>query len=207
MEKQSLGITELICTRFTVENLQVSHTWLIRNGLLFERTLTHAEMKSVKKNCPSQTIFFSMLHPLDEVAPVITKISAPSGSPKISYFTDSNVSVIFTNCEPSIAVTFDSLTGLHSVWRIRRARQELTYTHLSFPGPYVYLNVQDQGLLARTCVEQDIGCIVHYSAILSADAEANTQRALDINIIGLHNLLEVSRQLNLKLFVPSTIGM
>ncbi|KAK0047655.1 anaphase-promoting complex subunit 1 [Biomphalaria pfeifferi] len=103
---------------------QVSHTWLIRNGLLFERTLTHAEMKSVKKNCPSQTIFFSMLHPLDEVAPVITKISAPSGSPKISYFTDSNVSVIFTNCEPSIAVTFDSLTGLHSVWRIRRARQE-----------------------------------------------------------------------------------
>nr|KAI8754760.1 L-threonine 3-dehydrogenase; mitochondrial [Biomphalaria glabrata] len=73
-------------------------------------------------------------------------------------------------------------------------------------GPYVYLNIRDQGLLTRTCVEQDIGCIVHYSAILSADAEANTQRALDINIIGLHNVLEVSRQLNLKLFVPSTIG-
>ncbi|KAH9489237.1 Anaphase-promoting complex subunit 1 [Bulinus truncatus] len=103
---------------------QVSHTWLIKNGLLFERTLTHAERKSIKKNCPSQTVFFSLLHPLDEVAPVITKVSVPGGSPKISYFTESSVAIIFTSSEPSIAVTFDSQTGLHSVWRIRRVRQE-----------------------------------------------------------------------------------
>ncbi|XP_059145256.1 anaphase-promoting complex subunit 1-like isoform X2 [Physella acuta] len=103
---------------------QVSQTWLIKNGLLFERTLTNAEMKSQKKNCPSQTVIFSMLHPLDDIAPVITRVSGVGGSPKMSYLTDSSMTVIFTSSEPSLAFTYDCVAGVHSVWKIRRARQE-----------------------------------------------------------------------------------
>ncbi|GFO33512.1 anaphase-promoting complex subunit 1, partial [Plakobranchus ocellatus] len=61
---------------------QVSHTWKIKNGLLFERSLTPAERTVQKKNCPSQTVIFSLLHPLDDVAPVITRISSPKAPPK-----------------------------------------------------------------------------------------------------------------------------
>ncbi|CAL1529435.1 unnamed protein product [Lymnaea stagnalis] len=132
-EQKGICVVESSTLSFFVEDggeystplpFQVSHTWLIKNGLLFERTLTHAEMKSMKKNCPSQTIIFSMLHPLDDVAPVITKVSVSGGTPKISYLTDSSMAIIFTNSEPSIAFSFDATVGLHSVWRIRRARAD-----------------------------------------------------------------------------------
>ncbi|CAG5118741.1 unnamed protein product, partial [Candidula unifasciata] len=103
---------------------QVSRTWVIKNGLLFERALSHAEINSQKRNCPSQAVIFSLLHPLDDVAPVITRSSVSGGPPKISYLTDCNMVFIFTSSEPSLAFTYDSALGHHSVWSIRKARQE-----------------------------------------------------------------------------------
>ncbi|XP_035824384.1 anaphase-promoting complex subunit 1 [Aplysia californica] len=99
---------------------QVSRTWQIKHGLLFERTLTHAERNTPKRNCPSQTVVFSMLHPLDDVAPVITRVSTGGGPPKVSYLTDTNLTLTFTCSDPSLAFTYDSVAGLHSVWRIRK---------------------------------------------------------------------------------------
>ncbi|ESO93615.1 hypothetical protein LOTGIDRAFT_232653 [Lottia gigantea] len=103
---------------------QVSQAWPIKNGLLFERCLAQFEYSAPKKNAPNQTIVFSMLHPLEEVAPVITKTSGAGGCPKINYLTDNTQHILFTNIEPSIAFTYDTMLGLHSAWRIRRARQE-----------------------------------------------------------------------------------
>ncbi|BFZ07558.1 hypothetical protein BsWGS_10597 [Bradybaena similaris] len=103
---------------------QVSRAWVIRNGLLFERALTHTEISSQKRNCPSQTVIFSMLHPLDDVAPTISRCSVPGGPPKIAYLTDSNMVFVFTSCQPSLAFTYDSVMGHHSVWSVRKARQE-----------------------------------------------------------------------------------
>ncbi|XP_060071238.1 anaphase-promoting complex subunit 1-like isoform X2 [Ylistrum balloti] len=101
---------------------QVASTWMIENGLLFERTVSPTEIATGKRNSPSQTTVFSMLHPLDEVAPVITKTSSPGSCPKISYLTDNTQHIIFTSVEPSLVFTYDTMVGVHSAWRVRKAR-------------------------------------------------------------------------------------
>ena len=53
---------------------------------------------------------------------------------------------------------------------------------------------------------EQIDVIIHFSALLSAVGEANIPLAMRVNIEGLHNVLELSKQYKLKLFVPSTIG-
>jgi len=55
-------------------------------------------------------------------------------------------------------------------------------------------------------VNERIGSIVHFSALLSALGEKNIALALQLNVVGLHNVLEVSRIYRLKLFIPSSIG-
>ncbi|CAG2230501.1 APC1 [Mytilus edulis] len=116
---------------------QVANSWVIKNGLLFERTVSPTEMTSgkrfflpVSKVCnfiteilPIRTVF-SMLHPLDEVAPVITKTSGVSGYPKISYLTDNTQHIVFTSVEPSLVFTYDTMIGVHTVWRVRKARAD-----------------------------------------------------------------------------------
>ncbi|XP_048246060.1 anaphase-promoting complex subunit 1-like [Haliotis rufescens] len=103
---------------------QVAKMWKMKNGLIFERTLSHAEITMPKKNAPNQTVLFSMLHPLDEVAPIITKTSGGGGSPKVGYMTDNTQHLVFTSTNPSLAFTYDTELGLHSVWRIRSARAD-----------------------------------------------------------------------------------
>ncbi|KAL3875250.1 hypothetical protein ACJMK2_038174 [Sinanodonta woodiana] len=102
----------------------VSHAWVIKNGLLFERTVSPSEINSSKnRNAPNQTMIFSMLHPLDEVAPVITR-TVTAGGPKIAYMTDNTQHIVFCSLEPSIVLTYDTMVGMHAVWRVRRAREE-----------------------------------------------------------------------------------
>lgn len=48
--------------------------------------------------------------------------------------------------------------------------------------------------------------VLHLAAVLSAVGEGNPQLLWDINVNGLYNALEVSRELDLALFVPSSIG-
>ncbi|XP_060553030.1 anaphase-promoting complex subunit 1-like [Ruditapes philippinarum] len=102
---------------------QVAHVWVIKNGLLFERTVSPTEYRSLKRNAPNQTTVFSMLHPLDEVAPVITKTGS-AGSQKTSYLTDNTQHVVFSSLDPSIVLTYDTMVGVHSAWKVRRARTE-----------------------------------------------------------------------------------
>lgn len=60
--------------------------------------------------------------------------------------------------------------------------------------------------LREICVNYEIDWLVHLSALLSAVGEANVPLAMQVNIEGLHNVLEVARMYKLKLFIPSTIG-
>ncbi|KAF6031836.1 TDH [Bugula neritina] len=73
-------------------------------------------------------------------------------------------------------------------------------------GPYVFADILDFKNLQEKVVAYQIDTIIHFSALLSAIGEQNTPLAMRVNIEGLHNILEVSRQYRLKLFVPSTIG-
>ena len=70
----------------------------------------------------------------------------------------------------------------------------------------MYADVLDVKSLQSIIVNNKIDWIVHFSALLSAIAEQNVSLALKLNIDGMQNILELSRQYNLKVFIPSTIG-
>ncbi|XP_003371337.1 putative epimerase/reductase [Trichinella spiralis] len=73
-------------------------------------------------------------------------------------------------------------------------------------SPYTYLDITDLSLLKSIVVNYGIDQIIHFSSLLSHVAESNMQKAMDINVQGLANVLEVARIFNAMLFVPSTIG-
>ncbi|CAB4065707.1 TDH [Lepeophtheirus salmonis] len=80
-------------------------------------------------------------------------------------------------------------------------------THrIYLPGPFQFANILDFKNLQEIVVTQRIDWLVHFSALLSAVGENNVPLAIRINIEGLHNVMELSKQYNIKLFVPSTIG-
>ena len=47
-------------------------------------------------------------------------------------------------------------------------------------GPYVYSDVTDSKYMHSIIVDNSIDWVVHYSALLSAAAEDNLQRALEV---------------------------
>jgi len=56
-------------------------------------------------------------------------------------------------------------------------------------------------------VNENIGTLVHFSALLSAVAEQNVDLALEVNCHGMENVLGVAKNHKLKVFIPSTIGV
>jgi threonine 3-dehydrogenase len=73
-------------------------------------------------------------------------------------------------------------------------------------GKYVYADILDFKNLQEIVVNERIDWMIHFSALLSAIGEVNIPLAIRVNIEGFHNVLELAKQYNLKLFVPSTIG-
>ncbi|RWS05620.1 L-threonine 3-dehydrogenase-like protein, partial [Dinothrombium tinctorium] len=73
-------------------------------------------------------------------------------------------------------------------------------------GPYIYADVLDFKNLQEIVVNNNIDWIIHFSALLSAIGEHNVPLAMRVNIEGLHNVMELTKQYRIKLFVPSTIG-
>ncbi|XP_020009530.1 L-threonine 3-dehydrogenase, mitochondrial-like [Castor canadensis] len=78
--------------------------------------------------------------------------------------------------------------------------------HVFHGGPFIYADVLDYKHLREIVVNNRVTWLLHYSALLSAVGEANVSLARAVNITGLHNILDVSAEHNLRLFVPSTIG-
>jgi anaphase-promoting complex subunit 1 len=48
-----------------------------------------------------------------------------NGYPKISYLTDNTQHIVFTSIEPSLVFTYDTMIGVHSIWRVRKARTDV----------------------------------------------------------------------------------
>ncbi|XP_014469767.1 PREDICTED: anaphase-promoting complex subunit 1-like [Dinoponera quadriceps] len=108
---------------------QVSAVWPTKYGIILEKCqvlppVTESRYVSFESSrLPSQNennlpIAFSLMHPLDEICPLLIK----HGS--VSYMSDSNQQIIFTSSEPSLAVVYDTKSGLHSVYKIRKALAE-----------------------------------------------------------------------------------
>lgn len=100
---------------------QVSRAWSIKYGLLFERIISdrhHSKSETFDKS----PIIFSMLHPMEEVAPVVKNISSPFG--RANYCTNVSQEIVFTSSEPSLIVLYHKIEGIHSVWKVRRTNTE-----------------------------------------------------------------------------------
>ncbi|XP_054479987.1 L-threonine 3-dehydrogenase, mitochondrial-like [Anoplopoma fimbria] len=78
--------------------------------------------------------------------------------------------------------------------------------HVYHNGPFIFSDILDYKNLREIVVNNNISWLVHYSAVLSAVGESNVALAKEVNITGLHNILDIATEHGLRLFVPSTIG-
>jgi threonine 3-dehydrogenase len=78
---------------------------------------------------------------------------------------------------------------------------------LAGQGPFQYLDVLDYKQLEQAVVDNNINWIVHLSAIMSVLAEAIPQKAMDLNINAVRNVLEIARVHRCRTYAPSTIAV
>jgi nucleoside-diphosphate-sugar epimerase len=75
-------------------------------------------------------------------------------------------------------------------------------------GPFESLNVTERADVERIVRKHDIDTIYHLAAVLSANGEEAPQKAWDVNINGLYNVLETARRLgSVRIFTPSSIAV
>uniref|UniRef100_A0A673NDM0 Anaphase-promoting complex subunit 1-like n=1 Tax=Sinocyclocheilus rhinocerous TaxID=307959 RepID=A0A673NDM0_9TELE len=110
---------------------QVSALWSTKFGLLLERKniIVDGHMSPIREPLPT---LFSMLHPLDEIAPVVCKSTGLFES-RLQYVSDSALRVVFTCHEPSIIMTYDTQQCTHTVWTLRKVTPEEQTTVLKCP--------------------------------------------------------------------------
>jgi nucleoside-diphosphate-sugar epimerase len=73
-------------------------------------------------------------------------------------------------------------------------------------GPYQVLDCLDAPAIAAAVRGHRADTVYHLAALLSATAEAKPQKAYNINMSTLMNVLEVARELKCAVFTPSSIG-
>ena len=49
-----------------------------------------------------------------------------SSGVKVSYMTDTSLHIVYTSVEPSLALIYDSQLGVHSAWRIQKAKIDVS---------------------------------------------------------------------------------
>ncbi len=75
-------------------------------------------------------------------------------------------------------------------------------------GPFEYIDVTDKGSIEKIIKEHDINTIYHLAAILSATGEKDPKLAWNVNMTGLYNILEISKERGLyRVFWPSSIAV
>ncbi len=73
--------------------------------------------------------------------------------------------------------------------------------------PFVVLDVLDTDAMMGICVEEQIGTIYHLAALLSATGERNPDLCRTVNVGGTVSVLEVAKELSLKVYAPSSIAV
>jgi len=75
-------------------------------------------------------------------------------------------------------------------------------------GPFEYLDITRKGDIQKVVERYDIDTVYHLAAVLSALGEQNPQRAWNVNMNGLYNVLEVARERSMvRVFWPSSIAV
>lgn len=73
-------------------------------------------------------------------------------------------------------------------------------------APFRYADVLQSDHLEKIIVEDGIDWVIHNAALLSGTSEKNPQYAMQLNTQGVHNVLELARKHNLRVFIPSSIA-
>ncbi|PIO35329.1 hypothetical protein AB205_0200760, partial [Aquarana catesbeiana] len=102
---------------------QVAAVWPTKYGLLFERNSHSHEVPHSPPREPLPTMF-SMLHPLDEITPLVCKSGGIFASSRVQYVSDNTLRIVFSNADPSIVMTYDTVQGAHTVWALRKVKSE-----------------------------------------------------------------------------------
>ncbi|XP_056423181.1 anaphase-promoting complex subunit 1 [Hyla sarda] len=111
---------------------QVANVWPTKYGLLFERNSYSHEVPQSPPREPLPTMF-SMLHPLDEITPLVCRSGGIFGSTRVQYVSDHTLRIVFTNADPSIVMTYDTVQGSHTVWALRKVKSEEQSAVLKYP--------------------------------------------------------------------------
>ena len=75
-------------------------------------------------------------------------------------------------------------------------------------GPFIYIDVSDRESLEKAVTEYNIDTIYHLAAVLSVVGEEKPALAWHVNMAGLYNVLEITRDQNLvRVFWPSSIAV
>lgn len=81
-----------------------------------------------------------------------------------------------------------------------------TSAQIKDSGPFELADCTNFNEMKKIIKKHQIDSIYHLAAILSATAESNPQLAWNVNINGLYVILELARENNCSVFVPSSIG-
>jgi len=74
-------------------------------------------------------------------------------------------------------------------------------------APFEVADVRDQEVLAEIISRHEIDTVYHLASLLSATGEQHPDRAWDVNLGGLKNVLDLARQRDLQMFWPSSIAV
>lgn len=102
-------------------------------------------------------------------------------------------------------------TELQIALRARYGTDQVVASDIRLPDnpvdPYLQLDVLDRDRLASVVETHQIAQIYHLAAILSAKGEEQPLRSWKINMDGLFNVLEVSKDQGIRVFFPSSIAV
>uniref|UniRef100_UPI00358F4E60 anaphase-promoting complex subunit 1 isoform X2 n=1 Tax=Myxine glutinosa TaxID=7769 RepID=UPI00358F4E60 len=115
---------------------QVFNVWTVKYGLLLERAIMSSEIPNLSMPYPT---LFSLLHPLDEIAPVLTSSTGRGTLPSVRYMAEQNQVVVFTSTEPSLVMTYDREHSVHIIWTLRRVQPQERSSVLGPADPSITL--------------------------------------------------------------------
>ncbi|XP_058810342.1 anaphase-promoting complex subunit 1 isoform X2 [Phymastichus coffea] len=116
---------------------KVCAVWPTKYGILVEKAVTAPLQQGLStmdttKHVPESDdsdlpIMHSLSHPLDDTRPVLIKHG------NSTYLWQHHLKIIFTSLEPSFAFVYDTRTGSHSIYKIRKItkEEELLFPHQS----------------------------------------------------------------------------
>lgn len=93
--------------------------------------------------------------------------------------------------------------GANNVLSTDKKREEM---HSAVMGGFEFMDVCNPWEIRDICAKFNPDTVIHLAGILSANAEARPHLAWDVNMLGLYNMLEVAREMNLAVFFPSSIA-